>query len=145
MPTSLLLHEDSFQLSKYVPSSQIMFWLTRVQLHHACDVVAIAMPAKTKQQIAIALSFSFSKNGALSPQLNVGPIALLVTNVFAGKRDRPSSIPNAKPAIALLELVKMCDRFFCSHQSSNKCHYTDRFAKMSTITNISTKINPLQS
>ncbi|MEG5015193.1 MULTISPECIES: hypothetical protein [unclassified Microcoleus] len=30
-------------------------------------------------------------------------IALLVTNVFAGKRDRPSSIPDAKPAIALLE------------------------------------------
>ncbi|MEZ2237287.1 MAG: hypothetical protein ACBR20_07550 [Microcoleus sp.] len=26
-------------------------------------------------------------------------------------RDRPSSIPDAKPAIALLELVKKCDRF----------------------------------
>ncbi|WP_293360076.1 MULTISPECIES: hypothetical protein [unclassified Microcoleus] len=30
-------------------------------------------------------------------------IALLVTNVFAGKRDRPSSIPDAKLTIALLE------------------------------------------
>jgi hypothetical protein len=34
---------------------------------------------------------------------NVSPIALLVTNIFAGKSDRPSSIPDAKPAIALLE------------------------------------------
>ncbi|XZN94687.1 MAG: hypothetical protein ACM65K_17595 [Microcoleus sp.] len=30
-------------------------------------------------------------------------IALLVTNVFAGKSDRPSCIPDAQPAIALLE------------------------------------------
>jgi hypothetical protein len=51
----------------------------------------------------IALSSSFSKKGDLSPQLNVGAIALLVTNVFARKSDRPSSIPDAKPAIALLE------------------------------------------
>jgi hypothetical protein len=51
----------------------------------------------------IALSSSFSKKGDLSPQLNVGAIALLVTSVFVGKGDRPSSIPDAKPAIALLE------------------------------------------
>ncbi|MBD1829859.1 hypothetical protein NDI47_11295 [Microcoleus vaginatus GB1-A2] len=51
----------------------------------------------------IALSSSFSKKGALSPQLNVGTIALLVTSVFAGKGDRPSYIADAKPAIALLE------------------------------------------
>ena len=30
-----------------------------------------------------------------------GAIALLVTNVFAGKCDRPSFIPDAKPTIAL--------------------------------------------
>jgi hypothetical protein len=64
---------------------------------------AIAIPSKTKQPIAIGLSFSFLTKGDLSPQLNIGPIALLVTNVFAGKRDRPSSIPEAKPAIAPLE------------------------------------------
>jgi hypothetical protein len=52
---------------------------------------------------SIALSSSFSKKGDQSPPLNVGPIALLVASVFAGKRDRPSSIPDAKPAIALLE------------------------------------------
>ncbi|MBE9188739.1 hypothetical protein IQ270_29955 [Microcoleus sp. LEGE 07076] len=51
---------------------------------------------------AIALSSFFSKKGALSPQLNVRPIALLVANVFAGKCDRPSSIPDAKRAIDLL-------------------------------------------
>jgi len=34
---------------------------------------------------------------------NVSPIALLVMNVFAGKSDRPSFIPDAKPAIALLQ------------------------------------------
>ncbi|WP_293248968.1 MULTISPECIES: hypothetical protein [unclassified Microcoleus] len=39
-------------------------------------------------------------------------IALLVTNVFVGKGDRPSSIPDAKGSIALLELVKKCDRFW---------------------------------
>jgi hypothetical protein len=50
----------------------------------------------------IALSSSFSKKGDLSPQLNVGTIALLVTSVFAGKSDRPSCIPDAKGAIALL-------------------------------------------
>jgi len=32
-----------------------------VQLDYACGVVAIAIPAKTKQQIAIALSCFFSK------------------------------------------------------------------------------------
>jgi hypothetical protein len=52
---------------------------------------------------SIALSSSFSTNGDLSPQLNVGAIALLVTSVFAGKCDRPTYIPDAKPAIALLE------------------------------------------
>ena len=52
---------------------------------------------------AIALSSSFSNKGDLSPQLNIGPIAFLVTNVFVGKCDRPSSIPEAKPAIAPLE------------------------------------------
>ncbi|MGB8690916.1 MAG: hypothetical protein WCD53_26820 [Microcoleus sp.] len=31
-----------------------------MQLHYACGVVAIAIPSKTKQQIAIGLSFSFS-------------------------------------------------------------------------------------
>ena len=46
---------------------------------------------------------SLSKKGDLSPKLKVGPIALLVTNVFAGKSDRPTYIPDAKPAIALLE------------------------------------------
>ena len=51
---------------------------------------AIAIPSKTKQPIAIGLSFSFLTKGDLSPQLNIGPIALLVTNVFAGKRDRPT-------------------------------------------------------
>ena len=50
---------------------------------------------------SIALSSYFSKNGDQSPKLKVGPIAILVTNVFAGKSDRPSSIPDAKPAIAL--------------------------------------------
>jgi hypothetical protein len=34
-----------------------------VQLHYACGVVAIAIPSKTKQQIAIGLSFSFSTKG----------------------------------------------------------------------------------
>ncbi len=35
-----------------------------------------------------------------------------LTFLAAGRwRDRPSSIPDAKPAIALLELVKKCDRF----------------------------------
>ncbi|MEG4535489.1 hypothetical protein [Microcoleus sp. D2_18a_D3] len=51
----------------------------------------------------IALSSSFSKKGDQSPKLKVSPIALLVTNVFAGKGDRPSYIPDAKRAIALLE------------------------------------------
>lgn len=34
-----------------------------VQLDYACGVVAIAIPSKTKQQIAIGLSFSFSRKG----------------------------------------------------------------------------------
>jgi hypothetical protein len=34
-----------------------------VQLHYACGVVAIAIPAKTQQQIAISLYFSFSTKG----------------------------------------------------------------------------------
>jgi len=41
-----------------------------VQLHYACDVVAIAIPAKTKQQIAIALSYIFSKKGDRSFGIN---------------------------------------------------------------------------
>jgi len=49
-------------------------------------------------------------------------IALLVTNIFAGKSDRPSSIPDAKPAIALLEGVKKCDRHtFTSHIPQISC------------------------
>jgi len=34
-----------------------------VQLHYACGVVAIAIPSKTQQPIAIDLSFSFSTRG----------------------------------------------------------------------------------
>jgi len=61
------------------------------------------LPLFYQSKRAIALSSSFSKKGDQSPKLKVGPIALLVTNVFAGKGDRPSSIPEAKPPIALLE------------------------------------------
>jgi hypothetical protein len=61
------------------------------------------LPLFYQSKPAIALSSSFSTNSDRSPQLNVGAIALLVANVFAGKGDRPSSIPDAKPAIALLE------------------------------------------
>ncbi|MEZ2227609.1 MAG: hypothetical protein ACBR50_15205 [Microcoleus sp.] len=77
----------------------------------------IDRPLLLDQKSPIALYSSFSKKGDLSPQLNVGPIALLVTNVFAGKRDRPTYIPDAKPAIALLEGVKMCDRLFGMERS----------------------------
>jgi hypothetical protein len=41
-----------------------------VQLHYACGVVAIAIPAKTQQQIAIGLSFSFSTKGDRSFGIN---------------------------------------------------------------------------
>ncbi|MEG4566492.1 hypothetical protein QUA46_05415 [Microcoleus sp. MON2_D6] len=34
-----------------------------MQLHYACGVVAIAIPAKTQQQIAIGLYCFFSKKG----------------------------------------------------------------------------------
>ncbi len=73
---------------------------------------------------SIALSSYFSKKGEQSPKLKVGPIALLVTSVFAGKCDRPSSIPDTQPAIALLELVKKCDRslYYSTFSNSSICN-----------------------
>ncbi|MGB8690490.1 MAG: hypothetical protein WCD53_24590 [Microcoleus sp.] len=70
---------------------------------HLYQMPNLRSPFWNKSKSAIALNSCFSTKGDRSPQLNVGPIALLVTNVFAGKSDRPSSIPDAKSAIALLE------------------------------------------